>query len=563
MSGYARVATAGTPPTRRARADQVPNQGGGFSFMADDWTRLERFLILGVESPTYYASREQTIQSSVTLLDKLLKVDGPRVVETVVEVSTGGRAPKNDPAVFVLAYASARGDDATRTAAALALSKVCRIGTDLFAWAEARKKLGAGWGRRTVRAVSAWYLDKSVEDLAYQVIKYQGRQTDGAGSRWTHADLLASAHVKTNDQQRQAIFRWVVGADLGDRVISRRKANGEMLKAHYGAVGALPDRITAFERMKTASTSAEIVRLVSDYNMPRECVPTQWLNDPSVWDALLCAGHGMPLRAMVRNLGKMTSIGLIAPMSDAAKFVAKQLTNGEVLRRARVHPLAILTALLTYKNGRGVKGSLSWSPEQMVLSALDTGFYEAFKQAEPTDKNWLLGLDVSSSMGGGTVAGIPGFTPAMGTAAMALMLARVENSHHIYGFAHTFKDLGITARDHLGDAMRKVHDHNFGSTNCALPMEWALEKKVPVDVFVVMTDSEVNSGRSHPFQALKAYRQGMGRPAKMITVGMVVNDFTIADPEDGGMLDVVGFDANAAQFMTDFARDKVTATIEE
>ena len=36
-------------------------------------------------------------------------------------------------------------------------------------------------------------------------------------------------------------------------------------------------------------------------------------------------------------------------------------------------------------------------------------------------------------------------------------------------------------------------------------------------------------------------------------VAMVSNGFSIADPEDGGMLDVVGFDAAAPQLIADYA----------
>jgi len=35
---------------------QVPNSAGGFAFGVDDWTRLDRFLILGAEGGSYYAS---------------------------------------------------------------------------------------------------------------------------------------------------------------------------------------------------------------------------------------------------------------------------------------------------------------------------------------------------------------------------------------------------------------------------------------------------------------------------------------------------------------------------
>jgi 60 kDa SS-A/Ro ribonucleoprotein len=38
-----------------------------------------------------------------------------------------------------------------------------------------------------------------------------------------------------------------------------------------------------------------------------------------------------------------------------------------------------------------------------------------------------------------------------------------------------------------------------------------------------------------------------------VVVGMVSNGFTIADPTDPGMLDVVGFDASAPNTISDFS----------
>jgi 60 kDa SS-A/Ro ribonucleoprotein len=39
-------------------------------------------------------------------------------------------------------------------------------------------------------------------------------------------------------------------------------------------------------------------------------------------------------------------------------------------------------------------------------------------------------------------------------------------------------------------------------------------------------------------------------------VGMASNGFSIADPKDAGMLDVVGFDTAAPQVLADFAAGK-------
>lgn len=43
-------------------------------------------------------------------------------------------------------------------------------------------------------------------------------------------------------------------------------------------------------------------------------------------------------------------------------------------------------------------------------------------------------------------------------------------------------------------------------------------------------------------EALRDYRRASGIDARLAVVGMVSNGFSIADPADGGMLDVVAFD---------------------
>jgi 60 kDa SS-A/Ro ribonucleoprotein len=44
------------------------------------------------------------------------------------------------------------------------------------------------------------------------------------------------------------------------------------------------------------------------------------------------------------------------------------------------------------------------------------------------------------------------------------------------------------------------------------------------------------------------------QPLSAVVVGMVSNGFSIADPADPGMLDVVGFDTATPQLISDFAR---------
>jgi 60 kDa SS-A/Ro ribonucleoprotein len=273
----------------------------------------------------------------------------------------------------------------------------------------------------------------------------------------------------------------------------------------------------------------------------------------------------MGLTAMLRNLGKMTEVGLLGFLSDAERFVIDRLSRAEVLRAARVHPLALLVALKTYGQGHGDKGKLTWKPRQKIVDALDRAFYLSFETLTPTGARTLLALDVSGSMTSPNIAGMPGISPRVGSAAMALVTAAVEPRHDIVaftsgayksrwaGYGSGITPVAISPQMRLDDVIKKTDGLPFGGTDCALPMLWAADNKVPVDIFVVYTDSETWAGDIHPSQALKAYRQKMGIGAKLVVVGMVSNEFSIADPNDAGMLDVVGFDTATPAIIADFA----------
>jgi 60 kDa SS-A/Ro ribonucleoprotein len=114
--------------------------------------------------------------------------------------------------------------------------------------------------------------------------------------------------------------------------------------------------------------------------------------------------------------------------------------------------------------------------------------------------------------------------------------------------------LAISPRQRLDDAVRAVSNLPFGGTDCALPMLYALEHEREIDTFVILTDSETWAGEVHPAQALQDYRRASGIDARLVVVGMVSNGFSIADPNDPGQLDIVGFDTATPQLISDFAR---------
>lgn len=535
-----------TAQNQKAKANQVLNQAGGYVFAVTPWVQLDRFLILGTEGGTYYASEKESTIKAAACVEKCIAEDGLKTVARVVEISDGGRAPKNDPALLVLAMCAKKGDDATKKAAREALPKVARIGTHLFTLAQNIEAFG-GWGRSTKRAFADWYQSKTLSSAAFQAVKYQSR------NGWSHRDILRLAHPTPKDDGFKALFKWITKGELEDVAIEGLEI------------------VKAFEVAKKTKDKKEIIALIKAHGLQREMIPTEFLAEADVWEAML---PSMGVTAMVRNLANMTRIGLIKPLSSATKTVIAALEDAEKLQKARLHPIAVLSGMLAYKSGGGglyTKSQHTWTPVGQIVDALDAAFYKTFKNVEPAGKRTLLALDVSGSMDGGVIAGVPGLTPRMGSCAMSLITAATEKDHAFIGFTsggaghgvyggkwggggNGVTSIDISPKMRLDQCVAKVSALPMGGTDCALPMIWAQKNKIDVDTFCVYTDSETWAGTIQPFQALKEYRQKTGIPAKLVVIGMTATEFTIADPSDAGMMDVVGFDTAAPGLINDFSR---------
>lgn len=550
--------TKTTPQSEAMRPEQVENSAGGFVFTLDPLDHCRRFLILGAEGGTFYVGERDFVRSNMAAFAKVLADGkGTDLVDLIADVSHAGRAKSNDPALFALAYVSVHGDLATRQAAYAALPKVARIGTHLFHFLDYREGFG-GWTRGLRRAVSAWYLDRSLASLANQLIKY--RQRDG----WSHRDVLRLAHVKPDSPGRDLLFKFAVSGEFDPTVglIDPEESDGL-------------EKIRGFINAQAAETPAWTADAVRRFALPREALKPDHLDSPEVWEALL---YGMPVEAMLRNLATMSRNGTIKPLSEAEKTIAEALVDGERLVNGRLHPLSILNARAIYSQGGanpyGYSQGGSYPVSDTIVGALDKSFHLAFGNVEPAGKRFLLGLDVSGSMGSLIGGGAGGLTCRDATAAMALVTAATEPQTHAIAFTSggetidfdngggMYRRGGVTpfpisGEDSLGGVVQQMNALQYGGTDCALPMLYALLNGIEADVFVVYTDNETWAGSIHPAQALEKYRRETGIEAKLVVVGMTSTEFTIANPADPGMLDVVGFDTATPNLISAFARGEL------
>jgi len=516
----------GDVPQTVVTEGKVRNSAGGASFEATALTKLERFIILGAEGGTFYSGERALTIAAAKNVAEMIEKNGVEVVRIVSEISDAGRAIKNNPAIFVLALCAASKDQAVVKAAFDALPKVCRTGTHLFTFAEYVDSL-RGWGKSLKNGIANWYNSQELDKLAYGAIKYQQR------NGWSHRDLFRLSHTKAEDTSRNALYRWIVRREKTDGV-------------------DLPGIVAAYEKVQADKTVKSAIQGITEFNLSFEMLPTELLKEQKIWEALL---PKMGLTAMLRNLGKMSSIGLLGDLSDSAKLVVSRLSDAAALKKARVHPVSIMCALRIYAQGRGDKGTLTWSTNARIVDALNDAFYKTFEYVEPTGKNFLLAVDCSGSMFGSQVVGAAGMDAATGAALMAMTVARTEKNFVIVGYGHrNVGKLPISPNMTLETIMNTMRNFNWGGTDCALPFMYADENKLQIDVFGNFTDNEVWAGPTSVDTALNRYRNKYVENAKMFVAGMCVNDFTIANPADPLQMDVVGFDTSMPAAVGAFAK---------
>lgn len=387
-------------------------------------------------------------------------------VDMITAVSSEGRAPRQGPVLEALAACVTHGDTATRTAAYSNLSLVCRTASHLFQFLDACDRLsvkdGKGWGRARRRAITQWYMRKPPLSLALAITKYRKRYN------WDHAKVLRLTHIAVDKSHEKD---WESPEDY--HALLRYACKGFKALATDSETPVVK-YLQAIETCRTcdAPTCASLVR---KHHLCHEHLPSQMIVNKEVCDALL---EHMPITALIRNLGKMTAIGVIAADNDTQARVCQRLLDADTLTRGRIHPYSLLLALWQYEKGGGLKSTKTWNPVESVSRALAQSFdmcvgimnddWEIVNVDEGvppgSDRKILQAVDVSGSMAWTPVCGSEALSARVAAGALAYITAKrcPEDSVKTVCFGTEVIDIPalqeMTSLDSALAAMRSVND---------------------------------------------------------------------------------------------------------
>lgn len=501
--------------------DMLKNNAGGYGFKITPQQLLERFLLIGTEGGTFYVKETKLTVDNARMIIDYIKTNGKEVVNTVVTFANENRAPKADTLVFVLTLAMTYGNEETKAAAYKAIPLVCKTSTQLFMLVRDIQNL-RGWSRGLRTGVAKFYTDKTIEKIAYQLVKY--RQREG----FTHRDVLRLCHAAPKSREMDLLFKYAVG---------------KLSASETGSV--LIDNFDV--AMKTEDVGT-LVDAIKAGKLTWEMVPTSKLNDPRVLGTLL---ETMPLVALIRNLNRFALAGMTDSHNDVVKTIIGKFSSDELVKKSGIHPVNVVNYLLTYSRGYGFRGSQAWTPNQRIVDALENMFYMAIDAKKGTGKNILVGVDNSGSMR--NLINNSAMNATQFANVLALTMLKTEPNSEVIAFNTKRETFPLGARSSLTEALRQPLIG--GATDCAVPIVHALEKKTKYDAIIILTDNESWAGKQHGFQALEYYRAKVNPNVKIVEVASVSTPNSTFPSDDRNLLRVVGFDASVLDLIEEFLKD--------
>ena len=447
---------SGNLKARKQGYDHLNREGApsyGMSFKE----QVVNVLATGTLGDTFYASGQQLAEEAMMVLCQA-RQECPEFLARALVFARNQGFMKTLPVLGLVVLSGGRGQ--TRELFEAVFDQVVLIPDDLRAFVtlcRSGKIPGrTGFGGIAVGAVKRWLSQMS----EYHAIKYGSAHSDGVTLR----DILRMSHAKPATAAVAERFGWLVRGH-------------EML----GTDPNLNPQIRAFEFLKRATTEDEQLTLIREGQLPYEVVvPTLKKTTPQIWVELL---HRAPYMNLLRNLVTFARHGVFS-QEEHVRYAVERLTNPTAVARSKVLPFRFFDAWQAYQR--------SDAPDSRIADALRAALEQSFVNMPSLgNRKVCIGTDVSGSMTGAIsekssttcidIAGI--FTGALLRCAEDRVIALPFNTGVI-------PNCGLSSRDDILVTAEKIKRLGGGGTAVGAPVEYLLDRKIAVDVFIGVTDSE-------------------------------------------------------------------------
>lgn len=503
MANRALFASAALP------AANSRNHAGALAYVGSAEQRLAQLALTGCLNQTYYASAALQLSE---LLEACARVSPVFVAQTAVYARHHGHM-KDAPAVLCAYLAAFAGEELERVFdRVIDNGKMLRTFVQIVrSGAAARKSLGS----RPKRLVQRWLEQAKPEALIAAM----------AGQQPSLADVIKLAHPHPQSVEQAALFGHLIGRSVDVQLLPA--ALRHLLEFRAGLTDEVPE--VPFQLLTSEALSS-----------------TQW-----------CAIAKQASWQTTRmNLATFARHGVYAQPGMVQK-VARRLTDGRAIRKARVLPYQLLVA-----------SRMSVGLPADIRAALAKALEIATENVPALQGKVAIAVDVSGSMASpitGQRAGASSVVRCIDVAAlMAACLAKVNRGAQVLAFNDRVRPFAVRASNGAEvmattDALSALLG---GGTDVSAPLRLLAQQKVVPDLTIVLSDNQSwiddrQHGATETMRQFDVMRQRNPR-ARLVCVDL--QPYANSQAVEGGpVLNIGGFGDLVFELIADFAAGKLDA----
>lgn len=433
---------------------------------------------------TFYSSQSELVKEAEQLHKQMIAKDPQFVGKALVFARQEGYM-RLQP-IYGLALLSVGHPDIMKEI----FEDVILIPSDLEDFLAIIQSMGRGQGGRAIKKAVAKFLNNKLSE--YWAIKYKGTKNEkNPGSGYMLRDIIITAHPKTHDKKKNAIYSYLIGKDYDKSLLPQ---------------------VQAFENLTKAKTDEERIACITEGRLPHEVVTgAVGSMTPALWDSVL---QSMPIFAMLRSLNIMERNGILKTTAGKA-LVTDKLNNREALLKSKILPFRFLTAFKAVND--------NW-----LRDVLRNAVEITAQNLPEIQGKTAIHLDRSGSMGGENILTGSVFAYALYKKSDALL----------YSFDHTILPISASKHDSILSQAERVT--TSGATDTGICMRKMLQDRTVIDNIIIITDEQQNAGRNF-FAELKAYRRNVNKDVKAFIIDISSSRAHMVPPTDLNTFYIYGF----------------------
>jgi len=441
----------------------------------------------------------------------------------------------------------------TKTAVYSKLPSMIQNSEDFFEFIYYHRKVfdkrpyGMGSGMR--RFISKWYLSQDPYDLALEVTRVRSRH------KWSHADLIKLARVRTNDPAVAAVLKAVVRGLAAAKEEFKDKPEAQPILEYMSCV----------KEINTCNDPEAAVKLIEKHSFDIDSLPTHLLNHAKVWEHALSR---LPVRGVLAHLKTMARRSYLS--SENSQVLLKVLhciKDDLAVAASKLQPAEILTVISKAQMGweqpptpahrNNSNHQQMQPPHSSLIAGLHKMLLASMKNVPKVACSVIICVDCRPTITNGCW-GLWSLkaVDAISLTTLSLMAGGADITLTTLGEDGGVQQVQLNRTDTteiLSNRLSRIHGGVIDPTVLA---RWAREGNKKADLVICLTDSHSEVNREELWTELEMYRNTVG-PVKFVYGCLSSKNLAtpVANKSDPEMMDICGWGPSSVRIIQAFAKN--------